>query len=198
MEMISKDGFFDRTNTLTLGDMQIQYRRVLPYKAKTWMAIDMAERSLVFDEERGVAFEGYTHEAVTIACMMEYYTDLDMAAYADEEGMYALVDLLVSHGALDILWDELSEDLYHVRRIYEAIRASAIRSFEHGLTLDHLIRKSFGFLFTGEDITETLAKADGVNNTMVELLGAFMKQQAAPDATGGKLLRFGKKEPPKR
>lgn len=41
--MTTKDKFFDRTHTVQLGDMTIHFRTVLPRKAKTWMALDMAE-----------------------------------------------------------------------------------------------------------------------------------------------------------
>lgn len=41
--MIAKEKFLDRTQTVELGDKTIHFRTVLPRKAKTWMALDMAE-----------------------------------------------------------------------------------------------------------------------------------------------------------
>lgn len=37
------ENFFDHTQSVQLGDKIIRFRTVLPRKAKTWMALDMAE-----------------------------------------------------------------------------------------------------------------------------------------------------------
>lgn len=43
MSFTAKEKFFDRSHSFTLGDQLVSYRTVLPYKAKTWMALDMAD-----------------------------------------------------------------------------------------------------------------------------------------------------------
>lgn len=43
MNVITKEGFFDRNQSVEFGNQTIHFRTVLPRKAKTWMALDMAE-----------------------------------------------------------------------------------------------------------------------------------------------------------
>lgn len=63
-----------------------------------------------------------------------------------------------------------------------------------GYTLDHKTAKSFGFLFTDEDLSESIAKAEGVNNTMVGLLDAFQQRQSPQQMVDGGLINFAKRE----
>ena len=41
--MTPKAQYFDHTQSVALGDTTIHFRTVLPRKARTWMALDMAE-----------------------------------------------------------------------------------------------------------------------------------------------------------
>ena len=130
-----------------------------------------------------------------MVCMMRYYTDLDLSEYEGEDDWYALYDALESHGVLDYLYGHLAPDLTKVKAIYENIRASAARTFEHKHSLDYLVKKSFGSLLSTEDITKTIAEASDVNNTMVDLLEAFAKVQSPKKMVDGGMLKFGKKNP---
>ena len=64
------------------------------------------------------------------------------------------------------------------------------------------IRTSFGFLFNGEDITESMAKAELTKDTMFKALDAINKkeQEEAEKMNDGKLrvagniLNFAKRE----
>lgn len=140
-------------------------------------------------------YEAYTAELVLVVCMMRYYTDLDLSEYEGEEGWYQLYDILESHGVLDHLYGYLAPDLNKVQKVYETLKASAVKTFEHKHSLDFLARKSFGSLLSTEDITETIAKASDVNNTMIDLLEAFGKVQSPQRMADSGLLKFGKRNP---
>lgn len=43
MEFAVKEAYFDRNQSIDLNGKKIHFRTVLPRKAKTWMALDMAE-----------------------------------------------------------------------------------------------------------------------------------------------------------
>lgn len=125
--------------------------------------------------------------------MMRYYTDFDLSEFDGEEGWYQLHDILESHGALEHLYGFLVTDIAKVQRIYETLKTSASKSFEHTHSLNFLARKSFGSLLSTEDITETIAKASDVNNTMVDLMDAFVKLQSPKNLAHDNLLQFGKR-----
>lgn len=194
MEMIAKEGFFDLTQTVQLAGKDIHFRTALPQKMKTWMALDMAEAGLVFDYDLGIAYESYTREVVLVVCMMRYYTDLDLSAYQGQEGYFELYDILESHGMLDYLYGQLAPDLEKVKAIYNNLYASAAKTFVQRHSLDYLVRKSFGSLLSTEDITQTIAEASDVNNTMVDLLGAFAKLQTPQKMVDEGLTKFGKRD----
>ncbi len=199
--MKTKEGYYDRSDVLALGDAEIHYRRVLPCKAKTWMALDLAEAALVFDEDAGIVYEGYTYEVVLVVLMMKYYTDLDLSTFEGEEGWYQLYDLLESHGALDALYGMLAPDLGQVEKIYRHIKDAAAATFEKQHSLAHKVMKSFGSLLGDEDLMTSVAKAEGINSRMIDMLAAFQQKPQTP----GQMARAGmipfakrdmKKEPP--
>lgn len=185
-QMKSKDGFFDRSYLAMLGDIEIHFRRVLPRKAKTWMALDLAEAALVFDEDTGVVYEGYTYELVRVVLMMRYYTDFDMDLYEGEEGWYQLHDLLESHGVLDSLNEVLAPDMWEVEKIYRHIKDAAAATFEKEHSLAHKVMKSFGSLLGTDDLMTSIAHAGTINSSMIEMLGALQKPQ-----TPGQMARAG-------
>lgn len=72
----------------------------------------------------------------------------------------------------------------HVQKIFELLKESAQRVFEHTHTLPFQIQQSFASVLNGEDLSETLAKASTVNNQMVDMLGAFRREQAHKSVNG--------------
>lgn len=192
-----KEGYYDRNQTFTLCGAEYHYRLVLPRKARDWMAMDLAEKSLVFDEKLGVAYEGYSHEQALVFLMVHYYTDFDVEAYRTTEGWYALYDLFESYGVLDELFVQLDVDLNKVVQVYERIKEASIHSFETEHSLTYLIGRMFGSFLGDENIGESIAKAADMNNTMVKLLGAYNKLQLNPGAAGGG-ISFEKRNPRKR
>ena len=194
-ELRVNETYYEYGTKMNLCGREIHFRRALPRKEKTWMALDLAEASLVFDEDLGVVYEGYTYELALVICMMRYYSDLDMSAYEDEDGWYALYDILESNALLDNLFDMLCCDLDSVREIYEKIKAAAARTFERKHSLGYRAGKAFGSILTDEDIATTLAKAEGVNSTMIDLLGTFGQMQGPKQMADRGLLQFAKRAP---
>lgn len=148
----------------------------------------------MFDEDLGLVYEAYTAELVLVMCMMKYYTDLDMTEYEGEEGWYTLYDILESNGVLDHLYGYLAPDLEKVKAVYATLRESAAKTFQHKHSLDFLAKKSFGSLLSTEDITQTIAQASDVNNTMVALLDSFAKVSTPDKLVDSGLLKFARKD----
>jgi len=180
---------------MNLGGKEFHIRRALPREEKNRMALDLAQAALVFDEELGIVYEGYTYEAVLVMCMMRYYTDLDVSEYEDENGWNTLCDILESNALLDNLYDMLSYDLDTVLGIYEKIKTAATRTFEHKHSLGYRAGRAFGSILTDEDITATLAKAEGVNSTMIDLLGAFTQIRGPKQMMDNGVIQFSKRQP---
>lgn len=195
MENIQVNGeFFEYNNVLALGGNEIRVRLALSRAEKNRMALDLAQASLVFDEDLGVVYEGYTHEVALTVCVVKYYTDMDLAAYDTEESWNTLIDALESNCQLDSLYGLVREDLYKVFDIYAKIKGAAALTFERRHSLSYRVGKAFASLLTEEDLTTTIAKAEGVNSTMIDLLGAFGQAQDKKGLLGDGLIPFAKRE----
>ncbi len=197
----SRDGFFDRDAVFMLGETEVHFRASLPRKARTWLALDLAEAALVFDEDSGTVYESYTYELVLTILTMKYYTDLDLSPYEDEEGWYQIYDILESHGALDHLYAVIGEDLDKMLKVYRHIRGAATKTFEKRHSLDYLVQKSFGSLLGSEDIMTTMARAESVNSLMIKMMDAFRERNHSPSQMAKQgIIPFAKrnvkKEPP--
>lgn len=71
--------------------------------------------------------------------------------------------------------------------------------YEKEHSVGTLLKKTFGFLLTGEDISESLAKSSEIVNKMVEMVGVFQEHEEdakknSPNVkVGGVALNFAKK-----
>lgn len=142
----------------------------------------------MFDEEAGIAYEAYNAELIRAFLILKYYTDLELAEYDNPEGRCAVHDALASHG----LWHEIMEivdlDMDDVDVIAYKLGSSARRGFEEKHSLSRMLMKTFGALLGAEDLTQTVAKAEALNDKLIEMLAAVQKQPTA-NAGGLKLAK---------
>lgn len=145
---------------------------------------------MVFDEAAGIAYESYNANLIRAFLILVHYTDLDLAEYDTPEGRYAAYDAVSSHG----LWPEIMAivacDMDAVDDIAAKLRHSAKRCFERQHSLECQIGRTFASLLGTENLTETIAKAEGLNSKLIDALGALQKEQKSAEING---LCFSKK-----
>lgn len=153
------------------------------------MALDFISAIVIFDEKKGIAFEGYNADLIRAFMILVHYTDLDTASYDTVEGRQTLYDIIS-------LWPEIlaviEDDLEDVDSITMRLEHSARRNFEQTHSLQYQVLKTFQSLLGTEDVTETIAKAEGLNAKLIDMLGALQREQANPVKAGS--LQFAKKE----
>ena len=79
---------------------------------------------------------------------------------------------------------------------------SVFETYKDDKSITKAVRTSFGFLFNGEDITESMAKAEMTKDTIYNALSALReKEQEASEKinngklnVGGNLISFAKKK----
>lgn len=147
---------------------------------------------LVFDEESGLVYEGYNHNLAETMCMLRWYTDIELSPYEDADGRYVLYDILDSHGALTKIREIAEGDLDEALYIYYDLKNAAQRTFERKHSLNHLLKQTLGSILGNEDITTTFAKAQEINGSLIDMLGAMKREKAKKP--GGGLLNFAKRE----
>ena len=146
---------------------------------------------MIFDEKQGIAVEGYNADLIHAFLVLVHYTDLDTSAFDTAEGRQELFDIIATHGLWEGIMEVVEDDLEDVDCISARLETSARRSFEHEHSLHFQVLKTFQSLLGTEDVTETIAKAEGLNSKLIDMLGALQREQANPVKAGG--LQLAKK-----
>ena len=146
---------------------------------------------MIFDEKKGIAFEGYNADLIHAFLVLVHYTDLDTSAFDTAQGRQELFDIIATHGLWEGIMEVVEDDLEDVDCISARLETSARRSFEHEHSLHFQVLKTFQSLLGTEDVTETIAKAEGLNSKLIDMLGALQREQANPVKAGG--LQLAKK-----
>lgn len=146
---------------------------------------------MIFDEKKGIAFEGYNADLIHAFLVLVHYTDLDTSAFDTAQGRQELFDIIATHGLWESIMEIVEDDLEDVDCISARLETSARRSFEHEHSLHFQVLKTFQSLLGTEDVTETIAKAEGLNSKLIDMLGALQREQANPVKAGG--LQLAKK-----
>ena len=146
---------------------------------------------MIFDEKKGIAFEGYNADLIHAFLVLVHYTDLDTSAFDTAQGRQELFDIIATHGLWEGIMEVVEDDLEDVDCISARLETSARRSFEHEHSLHFQVLKTFQSLLGTEDVTETIAKAEGLNSKLIDMLGTLQREQANPVKAGG--LQLAKK-----
>ena len=184
---------------MTLDDMEITAFQRIPYKEKENMAIEMATR-VVMTHDDSCAYEGSEYNKVLALMIAKYYTSIDTTD-ADE---YDIVDFMLNTGVYNWVVRAIEDDLGVVIDIYNAIVHSVVITYNDDRGLTKAIRTSFSFLFNGEDITQSIAKAEAMKDTVYNAINALREKEKDAEETiddgkmrvGGNILSFAKKEQP--
>lgn len=182
---------FEYTYALTLDGEEFHVRPMIPYAEKEQMALDFISAIVIFDEKKGIAFEGYNADLIRAFMILVHYTDLDTASYDTVDGRQTLYDIIATHGLWPEIMSVIEDDLEDVDSITMRLEHSARRNFEQAHSLQYQVLKTFQSLLGTEDVTETIAKAEGLNGKLIDMLGALQREQASPVKAGG--LQLAKK-----
>ena len=107
---------------------------------------------------------------------LKAYTNMDTSAYETEDGLMELMD--ATHEGREAWWsfcDAVFNDWMEIAELADVLYENLEKVHAKSCSLEQKIKESFGFLFTGEDITQSIAQAKDVNEQMIDHLGAIMK-----------------------
>ena len=195
---MSKYADMHEEKVLTGKDGQtITVRDHISYAEKEAMAQEIAENVLTIHDDSCV-YESYRYEVVEKYFIAKYYTDIDTDGVAEED----VADFLVNNELLGDIAAIIWTDFGIVLEIYELIKDAYIETYGDDKSLTKAIRTSFGFLFNGEDITESMAKAEKTNSVLMNALEALQDKEREKSqkvdngklTIGGNIINFAKKE----
>ena len=184
-ELVGKDG-----TSITVRDH-------ISYADKIQMAKEVIENCVMVHDD-SCCYEGVNIYAEKIKAMVKYYTDVPV----DDVDANEVCDFVINNGMIAQIREYIHDDYYEAEDVYVAMLNMVIDTYTDDMSLKKAIKTSFGFLFNGEDITESLAKAEMTKETMFKALDAINKkeQEEKEKMNGGKLkvagniLNFAKRE----
>ena len=176
---------------------KIVVRTHIPYEEKEKMAIELAERMIVIHDDSCV-YKSHEYGKFKKYLVAKYYTDIDTEELTPEE----VADYFINNEMWRMIGHECGWDYTIVEDIFDMIYESVKNTYEDDKSLTKAIRTSFGFLFNGEDITESLAKAEVMKDSLFEAVGALRniqkeKEEKIDNGTlmvGGNIINFAKKK----
>ena len=184
----------DAAQEHTIGDETIHVLRHIPLDQKVAMATELAEMIAIPNAEIGIMGESALYEVCLVYLVMKYYTDIDLA----DTDARSVFDWVISHDAYRPIEMIICNDLWYVTDIADRTMHNLMDEYEKQNGLTHAIKTSFGFLFNGEDITETLAKSQQVSDQMIEVVGKLNEANRKPDVgkvkVSGNVINIGKKK----
>lgn len=195
---MSKYADMHEEKVLTGKDGQtVTVRNHISCADKEAMAQEIAENVLTIHDDSCV-YESYRYEVVKKYFIAKYYTDIDTDGVTEEE----VADFLVNNELLGAIVAIIGVDFGVVLEIYELIKDAYIETYEDDKSLTKAIRTSFGFLFNGEDLTESMAKAEKTNSVLMNALEALQNKENEKSqkvdngklTIGGNIINFAKKE----
>lgn len=188
---IHKDRIVDVNGT------QVTVRTHIPMEEKRKMAEEWTEMTVLFDDENNICLNSHENEFIRMYLMMKYYTNLDV----DDVGVDDVANLLINTESEGKIYGCVVDDLCYVQDMTIQMRSNVREMYNTGNSLAHAVKTSFGFLFNGEDITETLAKSQILSDKMLEAVKVLQdKEKEAPKkanngvlTVGGKIVNIAKK-----
>lgn len=180
-ELVGKDG------------TSITVRNHISYEDKVQMAKDVIENCVMIHDD-SCCYESHTIYAEKIRAMVKYYTNVQTDDATAEE----VADFVINNDLLGAIQEYIHDDYYQAEDVFITIMNMVVDTYTDDMSLKKAIKTSFGFLFNGEDITESLAKAEMTKDTMFKALDAINKKEQEVNGgeltVGGKILNFAKRE----
>ncbi len=172
-------------------------RTHIPYSDKVELAREWAGQTIMTHDDSCV-YVSHDKDLYKWFYIAKYYTDIDTEDIEPEDVANCLINNELWDKIEDIIW----KDMTVCYDLYDAMVDMYSKTYEDDRSLTKAIRTSFGFLFNGEDLTESIAKAEATKDVLYD---AFSKIQAkekeeSERIDGGKLkingniIQFGKRE----
>ena len=176
---------------------EIAVRNHISYENKELLARELLENTMVIHDNSCVYMSGEMDKA-KYSLIMKYYTDVD----TDGVDAVDILNFLINNDMIEQIRKVVEEDFDFVMELYYKMFDAIVAIYEDDNSLTKAIRTSFGFLFNGEDITESLAKAEAAKDTLNDAMNALrekekQRQEGIDKGTmkiGGAIINFAKKE----
>jgi len=179
-----------------VDDTEVVVRDHIPFNQKEEMVHDLLINTISVYAD-SCAFTSESLGKMRLYMIAKYYTDIDTQDVEPE----AIANFLINNGLIDEIEKYINDDLDRAMGMYWLMHDAFMTTYEDDHSLKKALKTSFGFLFNGEDITETLAKAEATNDKIYSAINALRekekeKEEKVDNGTlniGGNVINFAKK-----
>ena len=175
----------DEVEVTGLDGTKVIVRSHISYEDKLKLVQELCEEGLMIHDD-SCCYEGYLIYALKLKKILEYYTDVKV----DDIDAESVADFMINNKLEECIRSAIQEDWDVVEDIYFSMSRGVMDTYHDDRGLTKAIRTSFGFLFNGEDISESLAKAEATKDTLYKALGALndKEKQEQEKLNNGKLM----------
>lgn len=184
--------------TLTGKDgTEITVRDHISYEDKVNMCREILENCIMIHDD-SCCYESVSINAERIKAVMKYYTNVPV----DDAEASAVCDFVINNELIKPIREYIYNDYMEAEDVYITMLNMVMDTSTDDMSLKKAIKTSFGFLFNGEDITESLAKAEMTKDTMFKALDAINKKEQEEKKkiddgklkVGNNILNFARKQ----
>lgn len=163
----------------------ITVRNHISYADKVQMARDVIENCVMIHDD-SCCYESHMIYAERIKAMVKYYTNVPV----DDVDAGDVADFMINNELIGNVREYIHDDWFEAEDIYVTMLNMVLDTYTDDMSLGKAVKKSFGFLFNGEDVTETMAKAELTKETLFKALDAIGKkeQESQEKIDDGKLM----------
>lgn len=166
----------DKWTDVTLNDgTQVKVRDYLPYAEREDAAAEYAARiTIVADEENGIVYNSYREEIELEYVIVKYYTNIDVSGATAEE----IYDYSNRSGLYERIDEIAGEDTIKTSDIGYRMSIAAGDVVRERGSLAYLVKNRLGYLIDPDKTAEMFARAEGLNEKMIDILGAAKERDA--------------------
>ena len=187
----------DATEISGKDGAKITVRNHIPAQEKIALAKEWTEQTVMIHDE-SCCYRNYDESLWWIYLTAKYYTDIDTDDATPEE----VADFLINDGMWDNIVHITQDDFDVVEMIFRRMSDMFMTTYADDVSLAKAVRTSFGFLFNGEDITESLAKAEATKDVVYKAFNALQEKEEeeakkitdGKATVGGNILNFARKK----
>lgn len=179
MIKITKDMLPEVKETVLTSDngVSIIVKHNISYAQKEKLAIELMAYINAENEDTHTMYTNYKEDLVEMFLICKYYTNIDISDMNTEDDWKMLYDWLVFECMDEKIMSVISHDYDVVYGMAMTIIRGIQKINDKNYSLFFQLQNLLGSLLEVGDITDALAKSEEVNNTMIDLIGAYNKQK---------------------
>lgn len=183
-------------DTFNIGGASVTVIDHIPVSDKIAFSEEYAALSTVGNEDSKILLQNSAIRVIEVFLMVKYYTNVDVS----DADPYDVYDWVINNNAFSVIENYISADFYETKMIADGLLKNILDLYKRDNSLELAAMKSFGSVLNGEDITETVAGGQVLNEELLGLLGKIRSESNAKedneDGTinlGGNVINITKK-----